>query len=121
MAITVVTYRLRGGQIQPRQAGCSSGSPGATIAGFYTQTFGAEKVVTVIDDAKTQLLESRDFQGQKEAPSPLGIDTPGYRDNTYVRASYQGRALRTTDGELVYSASEEKVAEFIDEDQIGVA
>lgn len=120
MAIEVVTYRLRGGQIQPRQAGCGAGAPAPAIAGFYTQTFGAEKVVTVVDDAKTELLESSDFRGQK-APGPGGIEDPAYIGTTYVRASYQGRALRTTDGELVYSASEERVGQFIDEDQIGIA
>lgn len=120
MAIEVTTYRLRGGQIQPRHTyvGCAPTSP---TPDFYTQTFGAEKVITVIDDAKTLLLASTDFQGQKAPETDLGIEDPAYIATTYVSASYQGRALRTTDGELVYSATEERTSEFIDESQIGIA
>ena len=117
MAIQVVTYRLRGGQLVPIQ-NCNGGNPSG-INGFYTQTFGAEKVVVDIDDAKTTLLASSDFQGQKESPN--GIEDPDYIRTTYSRASYQGRPLRTTDGDLVYSASEEHVVEFIEEEDIGVA
>jgi len=112
MAIEVVSYRLRGGQVQPIKSSCSSSS----IDGFYMQTFGAEKVVTIVDDAKTTLLASDDFQGQKAGD----VNDPAYRATTYVRASYQGRALRTTDGDLVYSASEEQVPQFISEDAIGL-
>jgi hypothetical protein len=118
MAIQVITYRLRGGQLQPRQT-CIGGVASSTIAGFYTQTFGAEKVVVDIDDAKTTLLASTDFQGQKESPD--GIDDPTYIATTYSKASYQGRALRTTDGDLIYSASEEHVAEFVEEEELGIA
>jgi len=120
MAVQVISYRLRGGQIQPRM-NCSGGVS-SVITGFFMQTFGAEKVVTDIDDAKTELLASNDFQGQKPTTDPvLGIQDPNYIASTYSRASYQGKALRTTDGELVYSATEEHVTEFIDEDQIGIA
>jgi hypothetical protein len=109
--VTVIQYRLRGGAIQPKLAACS----GAGTPDFYAQTFGAEKVLTEITDAKTQLLSSEDFQGQK-----LGdIEDPAYRESTYTRASYQGRALRTTDGDLVFSGSEEFVSEWIEEESIG--
>ncbi len=120
MAIEVISYRLRGGQIQPRHhyVGCTPTSP---TPDFYTQTFGAEKIVSIIDDAKTELLESADFQGQKAPTTSLGIADPAYIATTYARASYQGRALRTTEGELVYSATEEHVSAFIDEEQIGIA
>lgn len=117
MAIRVVTFKLRGGQLTPRM-NCTGGASGSQIAGFYSQTFGAEKTVTEIDDAKTELLASTDFQGQKESPN--GIDDPAYIATTYARASYQGTGLRTTDGTLVYSADEEFVSEFIDEEDIGV-
>jgi len=121
MVITVKTYRLRGGQIQPRMQ-CTGGTPGSEITEFFMQTFGAEKVLTDIEDAKTELLASTDFQGQK-APTDLvlGIQDPAYIASTYSKASYQGRALRNTDGDLVFSATEEHVSEFIDEDDIGVA
>lgn len=120
MVIQVKTYRLRGGQLVPRQ-NCTGGSPSSEIAGFYTQTFGAEKVVVDIDDAKTELLASTDFQGQKPTNTPQGIEDQAYIDSTYSRASYQGRPLRTTDGDLVYSASEEHVTQFIEEEDIGTA
>lgn len=99
--------------MQPKLASCTgSGTPE-----FYTQTFGAEKIMVDIDDAKIELLASTDFQGQK-----LGdIEDPTYRETTYTRASYQGRPLRTTTGELVFSATEEHVSEWIEEEQIGIA
>jgi len=115
MVISVVTYKLRGGQIKPRSSGC----PSSVITGFYMQTFGAEKVVTDVYDAKTELLASTDFQGQKPTTTELGIEDQTYIDSTFSRASYQGRPMRTTDGDLVYSASEEHVAQFINEEDIG--
>lgn len=118
MVVTVVTYKLRGGQIQPR-LNCGGSCACAGTPTFYMQTFGAEKTVSDIYDAKTTLLASTDFQGQKPTTSPLGIEDPAYIAQTFSRATYQGRALRTTDGELVYSATEEHVSEFMDEDLIG--
>ena len=115
MVIKVVSYKLRGGQVQPRSSNCA----GSNIEGFYMQTFGAEKIVTDVYDAKTTLLTSADFQGQKELATGQSMEDQDYIDTTFARASYQGRALRTTDGDLVYSASEEHVAEFIDEEDIG--
>ncbi len=115
MVVRVVAYKLRGGQIQPRCSSCA----GSTIEGFYMQTFGAEKIVTDVYDAKTELLASTDFQGQKPTTTPQGIEDQTYIDATFARASYQGRPLRTTDGELVYSASEEHVSQWIEEDMIG--
>lgn len=112
MAVQVVTYRLRGGQIQPKLASCN----GTGVPTFYTQTFGAEKIVVDIDDAKISLLSSSDIQGQK----PGDVEDPSYRETTYSSASYQGRPLRTTDGDLVFSATETHVAEFIEEEQIGL-
>ena len=117
MAIRVVTYKLRGGQLTPYMDCSSGGAVNSSIGGFYSQTFGAERLVTEIDDAKTELLASTDFQGQKESPN--GIDDPSYITSTYSRASYQGTGLRTTDGDLVYSAEESFVSEFIEEDDIG--
>lgn len=118
MSIRVVTYRLRGGAMQPRTSSCAGGG---TIEGFFSQTFGAEKIVTDIDDAKTTLLASTDFQGQKPTTTSLGVEDQAYIDSTYSRASYQGRALRTTDGDLIYQATEEHIVEFINEEDIGVA
>jgi hypothetical protein len=113
MAIRVVQYRLRGGQMQPKLASCTGGG----APEFFTQTFGAEKVLVDIDDAKIELLASTDFQGQR-----LGdIEDPNYRETTYTRASYQGRPLRTTEGDLVFSATEEHVSEWIEEEGLGNA
>ena len=116
MVIQVVSYRLRGGQVQPY-----SSSLNGTIEGFIMQTFGAEKVVTDIYEAKEALLASSDFQGQKPTTTSQGIEDQTYIDSTYARASYQGRPLRTTDGTLVYSANEEHVAQFIEESEVGTA
>lgn len=118
MVVTVTTYKLRGGQVSPRSSSCGADSE---IGGFYMQTFGAEKIVIDIYDAKLALLASTDFQGQKPTTTPQGIEDQAYIDSTFARASYQGRALRTTDGDLVYSATEEHVSKFIDEDDLGTA
>ena len=121
MTVKVTSYRLRGGQIQPKIS-CVGGTPTSEIASFFTQTFGAEKMVSDINDAKTTLLASTDFQGQKPPTnSLLGIQNPAYIATTFSRASYQGRPLRTTDGALVFSATEEHVSAFIDESEIGTA
>lgn len=120
MAIRVVTFKLRGGQLQPRMQ-CTGGIVAGETPTFYTQTFMAEKTTTVIDDAKIELLASTDFQGQKATTDPLlGIEDPAYVFSTYARASYQGTGLRNTDGTLVYSAEEEFVTQFIEESDIGV-
>lgn len=111
MAITVARYRLRGGQIQPKLPGCN----GTGVPTFYAQTFGAEKILVDIDDAKVDILASTDMQGQK----PGNIEDPEYIATTYSRASYQGRPLRTTEGDLVFSAVEEHVAQWIEEEAIG--
>lgn len=119
MSIRVVTFKLRGGQLTPRMD-CTSGLTSGQTPTFYTQTFMAEKTTTDIDDAKTELLASDDFQGQKPTTTALGIQDPGYIFSTYARASYQGTGLRNTDGTLVYSAEEEFVTEFIEESDLGV-
>ena len=110
MVVRVVSYKLRGGQVQPIGT-CGS----SAISGFVMQTFGAEKIVTYVYDDKTDLLRSTDFQGLKGGD----LEDSGYINSTYARASYQCRPFRTTTGEVVFSASEEHVSEFIDEDQIG--
>jgi hypothetical protein len=118
MTIRVVTFNLRGGQLQSRMD-CSSGLTSGQTPTFYTQTFMAEKVSTDIDDAKTELLASTDFQGQKPTITTLGIEEVSYVFSTYARASYQGTGLRNTDGTLVYSAEEEYVTQYIEEEDIG--
>jgi len=110
--VQIVKYKLRGGQLQPALATCGGGTPS-----FFAQTFGAEKIIVDISDAKTELLASSDMQGQK----PGDIEDQSYIDNTYTSASYQGRSLRTTDGDLVFSATEEHTSLFIEEEDIGIA
>lgn len=109
MAVTVTTYRLRGGQVRP-SVGCASGE----IPNFFAQTFGVDKIISDIYEAKTEILASSDMQGQK----PGDVEDSTYRETTYTTASYQGRPLRTTDGDLVFSATEEHVHEFVDEEII---
>jgi hypothetical protein len=107
-----ISYRLRGGQITPISPNCTgTGAPST----FYLQTFGAEKIVSDIFDAKTTILRSLDFQGQK----PGDHEDLGYTSTTYSSASYSGRAVRTTDGELVYAGTETFVPTWIEEEQIG--
>ena len=96
--------------VQPKSNGCPSGIP----TKFILQTFGAYKTEIIADDAKTQLLKSKDFQGIKFG----NVEDPTYRNTTYTKASYSGRPLRDTDGNLVFTASEEKVSLFLDEDQV---
>lgn len=108
----ITKYRLRGGQLQPSLGTCGGGTPS-----FYAQTFGAEKIVVEISAAKTQLLASTDMAGQK----PGDIEDPTYIANTYQSASYQGRSLKTTDGDFIFNATEEHVSEFIEEEEIGIA
>ena len=119
MSVRVVTFKLRGGQIQPRMD-CTAGLVAGLTPSFYTQTFMAEKSTTEIDDAKTELLASTDFQGQKPTTTVLGIQDPDYIFSTYTRATYQGTGLRNTDGTLVYTAEEEFVTEYIEEEEIGI-
>jgi hypothetical protein len=91
------------------------GTVGSTVRSAL-ETWGADPTVVDIDDAKTQLLRSSDMQGQK----PGDLEDPNYIQSTYSQASYQGRPLRTTDGTLVFSASEAHVSEFLDEEELGL-
>lgn len=110
--VQTITYRVRGGQITPVVPDCNGGVP----TGFVLQTFGVEKIITDISDAKTEILASNDMQGQK----PGDVTDPAYIQSTYSSASYTGRPLRTTDGDLVFSASETHVSEFEEEEVIGL-
>lgn len=112
MAVRTVSYRLRGGQITPSLASCNGGEPES----FVIQTFGVDKVVTDVSDSTTEILASSDMQGQK----PGDVTDPAYIESTYASASYTGRPLRTTDGELVFSASEVHVTEFEEEEVLGI-
>lgn len=109
MAIDVISYKLRGGQVTPNMGDCTGlGVPGS----FYMQTFGAEKVVTTINDAATALIRSSDMQGQK----PGDHDDASYRASTYSQATYNCRGVLTTDGDLVYNESLTHVAEYLDDE-----
>lgn len=112
MAVQVTTYKVRGGQITSILPNCQ----GTGVPTFIMQTFGVDKTVTDIDSAKTELLASTDMQGQK----PGDLEDQTYIDSTYSSASYSGRPLRTTDGELVFNATEAHVVEFSEEEVIGI-
>ncbi len=112
MAIDVVTYKLRGGQVTPKFGSCTGlGIPGS----FYVQTFGLEKVITTIEDAATELIKSSSMQGQN-VQFDGDHDDPNYRAVAYSSASYNCRGLTTTDGDLVFSSSLTHVAEYIDDE-----
>jgi hypothetical protein len=112
MAVQVTTYKVRGGQITSVNPNCQ----GTGVPTFIMQTFGVDKTVVDIDSAKTELLASSDMQGQK-----LGdLEDQAYIDSTYSSASYSGRPLRTTDGDLVFNATESHVVEFAEEEIVGL-
>lgn len=110
MAMQTIKYHIRAGSLMPIGSGC----PTSAVISYVYQTFGASRSVIDSYDATTQFLKSADMQGLK----PGDETDPSYRNNTYVRASYSGRALRTTDGELVYSAQEEHVQQFVEEEDV---
>lgn len=110
MAIVVTKYQIRASSLQPKGSGCPTGTPSA----YVYQTFGANKIQLDVYDAKTELLKSNDMQGLK----PGDEEDASYRASTYTKASYSGRGLRTTDGDIVFSAQEEHVAEFVDETEV---
>jgi len=110
MALEVLKYNVRASSLQPLGSGCPTGTPSE----YIYQTFGANKIKVDVYSAKTELLKSADMQGLK----PGDEEDASYRDTTYTKASYSGRGLRTTDGDIVFSAQEEHVAEFIEEDQV---
>lgn len=108
--IPTIKYQIRSGGLQPVGGGCPTGTP----TSYVLQTFGALKSITNNYDAKELLLKSADFQGLK----PGNEEDSAYRESTFVRASYSGRPLRTTDGTLVYQAQEEMVSEFVEESEV---
>lgn len=108
--IQIERYRVRGSGIQPKSSGCPSGTP----TEYFYQTFGAERSVCDVYEAKTTLLKSIDFQGLKAGDE----EDVTYRESTFIKASYSGRPLRTTDGELVFNAQEDHVPSFEDEDDV---
>lgn len=110
--IETVTYTVRAGGLQPVSPGCPSG--GIPVK-YVMQTFGAEKVVIEILPATTQLIKSYDMQGMKPTDN---IQDPAYIATTYVSASYSGRGMRDTDGNLVYQGQLNHVPEFVDEEEV---
>jgi hypothetical protein len=108
MYIQINKYKISYGGVQPVESGCPSGVPYE----YVYQTFGAYKTIVDVQDAITDLKKSSDMQGQKPTDN---VEDQAYIDSTYSRISYSGRALRTTDGEMVFSGSEEHIEQFVDE------
>jgi hypothetical protein len=108
--IEVIKYQVRSGGVQPKGSGCPTGVPNE----YIYQTFGATKTITDVYDAKTELLRSSDMQGLK----PGDVNDASYRNSTFTRATYNGSPMRTTDGEPVFTAQEDHVSEFVDEDEV---
>ena len=107
--IQVTKYQIRSSSLQPKGSGCPS-----NIYEYVYQTFGADKIVVDVYSAKTELLKSSDMQGLK----PGDEEDPAYRDTTYTKASYSGKGMRDTDGNIVYSGQEEHVRQFVDESEV---
>ena len=110
MALEVTKYTIRASSLQPKGSGCPTGTPDE----YIYQTFGATKTTIDVHSATTTLLKSSDMQGLK----PGDEEDSSYRASTYTKASYSGRGLRTTDGDIVFSGQEEHVAEFVDESEV---
>lgn len=108
--IQVIKYTIRASSLQPVGDGC----PVSSISEYIFQTFGGQKALVDVYDAKTELLKSEDMQGLKAGDE----EDSNYRATTYTRASYSGRPLRTTDGTIVFSGQEEHVSEFVEESEV---
>lgn len=108
--IEVIKYQIRASNLQPKGSGCPTGTP----TQYFYQTFGGQKIIVDVYDAKTTLLKSSDMQGLK----PGNEESPTYRASTYTKASYSGKGMRTSDGSLVFSANEEHVPEFVEESEV---
>ncbi|MCK5027965.1 MAG: hypothetical protein KAS07_06095, partial [Candidatus Pacebacteria bacterium] len=109
MALQVIKYNIRASSLQPKGSGCPT-----TVLSYIYQSFGAQKTIVDVYSAKTELLKSADMQGIK----PGDEEDPSYRDTTFTKASYSGKGLRTTSGDIVFSGQEEHVASFIEEDEV---
>lgn len=111
MVLTITKYQIRAQSPQPVVTSCQAGVPSS----YVYQTFGAEKTTVDVYEALTELKKSSDMMGQKPTQD---IEDQGYINTTFSRISYSGRALRTTDGDQVYSGSEEHVGQFVEEDEV---
>lgn len=108
MVTQSTSYTLRAGAPQPRSE-CSL-SPGQTnlqiqrVTGYVLQTFMAEKTVTETCEDQDQLLCSNDMVG-------LG--------GNFLSASYTAqRFLDSETGGIVFTATETRDKEYIQEDQV---
>ena len=110
MTLVVTKYQIRASSLQPKGSGC----PTSSVLSYVFQTFGGQKTTVDVKDATTVLLKSADMQGLK----PGDEEDPNYIATTYTKASYSGRGLRTTDGDIVFSGQEEHILEFIDEEEV---
>ncbi len=105
MVTRSTSYRLRASGPQPYKSGCATlNQPAPGTAGFVLQTFKAEKQFTDTCEDKSQLLCSDDMLG-------LG--------GNYVSASYTAQRFLDPDtGGIVFTASEVRDFEIIDEDEV---
>lgn len=110
MSFETIKYTVRASSLQPKGNGCPTGTP----TEYIFQTFGATKSIIDISGATIRMLKSSDMQGLKAGNE----EDPTYRATTYVSASYSCTGMRTTDGDIIYTAQEEHVSEFIDEDEV---
>ena len=87
-------YRMRAGNPMP-----------ATVNRFFYQTFMAEKIQIDVYEAKKakDLLVTDDFRG---------------RGGNFISASYNQLPYKDLDGDKVFSATEEHIPEFIEEEEV---
>ena len=106
MVTQSISYNLRASSPQPSKGRCSDPllDPNPPTVSFFLQTFKAEKRTTQTCEDQAELLCSNDMLG-------LG--------GLYVSASYTAQRFLDPDtNALVFSSSESREAEIIEEDEV---
>ena len=105
MVTRTTSFTLRASTPQPLKGECATlNEPAPATVGFVLQTFKAEKQFTDTCEDKTQLLCSNDMLG-------LG--------GNFVSASYSAqRFLDPVTDEIVFTSSEVRDREIIEEDEV---
>jgi hypothetical protein len=107
MAEPIVQYRYKLRAAGPQQAEADT---------FYLQTFMVEKVRVDIYEAKkdTELLVTDNFRGRL---CVIGEPT-GEEDDCFISAQYQRLPYKDLEGDQQYSATEDHIPTYVDEEEI---
>ena len=101
-------FKLRSASPQPAEADL-----------FYLQTVKVERVKVDIYEAKTgeELLVSDDFRGRGCAQG-LDQDSITGEEDCFIQAQYSRLPYKNLDGDNVFSATEEHLPTYIEEEEI---